>query len=33
MVQAPLDARPGLGMQPRYKAPADFQVKYVKRTD
>ena len=30
MVQTPLDAQPGLGTQPCYKAPDDPQVKIVK---
>ena len=31
MVQTPLGARPGLGTQPRYEAPGDPLLKYVKR--
>ena len=32
-VQTPLVARPGLGTQPRYVAPGDLQLKYVKCSD
>ena len=30
-VQTPLGARPGLGTQPRHKAPGDLQVKMDKK--
>ena len=30
LVQTPLGARPGLGKQPRYKAPSDLRVEIVK---
>ena len=29
-VQIPLDAPPGLGIQPCYEAPDDLRVKYVR---
>ena len=33
LVQTPLGSRPGLGTQPRYKAPGDLRVEYVKYSD
>ena len=29
-IQIPLGAPPGLGIQPRYEAPGDLRVEYVK---
>ena len=32
-VQTPVDARPGLGTQPRYEPPGDLSVEYLQGSD